>query len=134
MIHFFLQKAQEENGIRIDRIEDKVWEFLMNYDYPGNIRELKNTLDRMVVLSQNHVITTEGIPILYNLKRMAPVSSYATHELITWKEFKRRSEREYLEWALRQTNWNVSAAARELSISTRQIFNKINEYNIEKPF
>ncbi len=134
MIHFFLQKAQEENGIRIDRIENKVWEFLMNYDYPGNIRELKNTLDRMVVLSQNHVITTEGIPILYNLKRLTPVSSYSTHELISWKEFKRRSEREYLEWALRQTNWNISAAARGLSISTRQIFNKINEYNIEKPF
>lgn len=133
MIWFFLKKAQEENEIRIDRIEDKVWEFLINYDYPGNIRELKNTLDRMVVLSQNHVITTEGIPILYNLKRMTPVSSYSTHELITWKEFKRRSEREYLEWALRQSNWNISAAARALSLSSRQIFNKINEYNIEKP-
>lgn len=133
MIWFFLRKAQEENEIRIDKIEDKVWEFLINYDYPGNIRELKNTLDRMVVLSENHVITTEGIPILYNLKRMTPVSSYPTHELITWKEFKRRSEREYLEWALRQANWNISAAARALSLSSRQIFNKINEYSIEKP-
>ena len=134
MIEFFLKKAQEENEIRIDRIEDKVWEFLTGYDYPGNIRELKNTIDRMVVLSKDHVITSEGIPILYNLKRLAPISSYSTHELIPWKEFKRRSEREYLEWALRQTGWNISAAARELSLSTRQIFNKINEYNIEKPF
>ena len=134
MISFFLKKAQEENDIRIDRIEDKVWEFLINYDYPGNVRELKNTIDRMVVLSENHVITTEGIPILYNLKRISPVSSYPTNELVSWKEFKRRSEREYLEWALRQTGWNISATARELSMSTRQIFNKINEYNIEKPF
>ena len=134
MIHFLLKKAQEENGIRIDRIEDKVWEFLMNYDYPGNVRELKNTLDRMVVLSQDHVITTEGIPILYNLKRMTPVTTYSAHQLVTWKEFKRRSEKEYLEWALRQTDWNISAASRELSLSTRQIFNKINEYDIEKPF
>lgn len=133
MIHFFLNKSQEENRIRIDRIEDKVWEFLMNYDYPGNIRELKNTIDRMVVLSKNHVITTEGIPILYNLKRVNPVSSFSTHELISWKEFKRRSEREYLEWVLRQTDWNISAASKVLMISTRQIFNKINEYNIEKP-
>ena len=134
MIHFLLKKSQEENRIRIDRIEDKVWEFLMNYDYPGNVRELKNTLDRMVVLSQDHVITTEGIPILYNLKRMTPVTTYSAHQLVTWKEFKRRSEKEYLEWALRQTDWNISAASRELSLSTRQIFNKINEYDIEKPF
>ena len=54
--------------------------------------------------------------------------------MITWKEFKRRSEREYLEWALRQTDWNISAASKQLALSTRQIFNKINEYNIEKPF
>lgn len=134
LIRFLLKKAEEENGIRIEKIEDKVWEFLMTYDYPGNIRELKNTLERMVVLSRDHVITTEGIPILYNLKRLAPASSYAGHELISWKEFKRRSEREYLEWVLRQTSWNVSAAARSLGISTRQVFNKINDYNIEKPF
>lgn len=134
MIHFLLEKAQEENSIRIDRIEDKAWEFLTSYDYPGNIRELKNTIDRMVVLSQDHVITTEGIPILYNLHRTSPSSSYNTHQMISWKEFKRRSEKEYLEWALRQTGWNINATAKELNISSRQIFNKINEYNIEKPF
>lgn len=134
MIWFLLKKCQEENGIRIDKIEDNVWDFLMNYDYPGNIRELKNTLERMVVLSRDHVITTEGIPILYNLKRVNPVSTYNAHELLSWKDFKKRSEKEYLEWALRQTNWNISAASRELSLSTRQIFNKINEYDIEKPF
>lgn len=134
IIHFLLEKAQEENQIRIDRIEDKAWEFLVGYDYPGNIRELKNTIDRMVVLSQDHVITTEGIPILYNLRRMVPSSSYPTHELISWKEFKRRSEREYLEWALRQNSWNINSTSKVLNISSRQIFNKINEYNIEKPF
>ena len=52
MIHFLLKKAQEENRIRIDRIQDNCWKFLMNYDYPGSVRELKNTLDRMVVLSR----------------------------------------------------------------------------------
>ena len=83
MIWFLLKKCQEENGIRIDKIEDNVWDFLMNYDYPGNIRELKNTLERMVVLSRDHVITTEGIPILYNLKRVNPVSTYNAHELLS---------------------------------------------------
>lgn len=134
IIHFLLERAQEENQIRIDKIEDKAWDFLVGYDYPGNIRELKNTIDRMVVLSQDHVITTEGIPILYNLRRMVPSSSYPTHELISWKEFKRRSEREYLEWALKQNSWNINSTSKLLNISSRQIFNKINEYNIEKPF
>lgn len=134
MIEFFMRKAQEDNGIRIDRIEEKALDFLYNYDYPGNIRELKNTIERMVVLSKDHVITSEGIPILYNLRPTNRVSTYSLREMVTWKEFKHQSERDYLEWVLHQTNWNVTAAARELAISTRQIFNKINEYNIEKPF
>ena len=65
----------------------------MNYDYPGNVRELKNTLDRMVVLSQDHVITTEGTRSSITLKRMTPVTTYSAHQLVTWKEFKRRSEK-----------------------------------------
>ena len=51
MIHFFLEESQRVNQIRIDRIDEKAWDFLINYDYPGNIRELRNHVDRMVVLS-----------------------------------------------------------------------------------
>lgn len=134
MIQFFLRKSQAENQIRIDKIEDEVWKFLTTYDYPGNIRELKNTIDRMVVLSKDHVITTEGLPILYNLRRSASMTAVSSYEFLPWKEFKKRSERDYLEWVLKQCSWNVTAAARELSMSPRQIFNKISEYHIEKPY
>lgn len=136
MIHFFMEESQKANQIRIDKIEDQVWEFLINYDYPGNIRELKNTIDRMVVLSQNNIITTEGIPILYNLRTSELENLNAPHfdmtELIPWKEFKHRSEKEYLKWALTQMGWNITATAQKLQISSRQLFNKISEYNLQK--
>lgn len=136
MIHFFLEESQRVNQIRIDRIEEKAWDFLINYDYPGNIRELKNHVDRMVVLSKNHVITAEGIPILYNLKVTddnSSISTYAQSGIVPWREFKRSSEKEYLQSALNQMGWNISATASKLEISARQVFNKINEYNLENP-
>lgn len=136
MIHFFLEESQRVNQIRIDRIEEKAWDFLVNYDYPGNIRELKNHVDRMVVLSKNHVITTEGIPILYNLKvtdDSSPSGPINQAGLVPWREFKRRSEKDYLQWALNQMGWNISATAGRLDLSARQLFNKINEYNLENP-
>lgn len=136
MIHFFLEESQRVNQIRIDRIEEKAWDFLVNYDYPGNIRELKNHVDRMVVLSKNHVITTEGIPILYNLKvtdDSHPSVPIPRSGLVPWREFKRLSEKEYLQWALNQMGWNISATACRLELSARQLFNKINEYNLENP-
>lgn len=136
MIHFFLEESQRVNQIRIDSIDEKAWDFLINYDYPGNIRELRNHVDRMVVLSKNHVITTEGIPILYNLKTTdddSPSTAFTQAGIVPWREFKRRSEREYLQWVLNQMGWNISATAYKLGISARQLFNKINEYNLENP-
>ncbi|MDO4264917.1 MAG: sigma 54-interacting transcriptional regulator [Eubacteriales bacterium] len=135
LIQFFLDKAQKENDIRIDTIEDKAWQFLTNYEYPGNIWELENTLSRMVVLSSNHTITGEGIPILFNLKREVKkdVGMELPDSVLTWKEFKAVSEKKFLESVLMSMGWNISATAKKLNMSSRQIFNKINEYNIEKP-
>ena len=135
MIHFFLEASQMSNQIRIDKIDEEVWDFLINYDYPGNVRELRNTIDRMVVLSQNHVITKEGIPILYNLKKPTGKSvseSFRQSEILTWKEFKRHSEQEYLSWVLNQMGWNITASANKLQISARQLFNKINDYGLKR--
>lgn len=135
LIQFFLDKAQKENNIRIDTIEDKAWQFLTSYEYPGNIWELENTLSRMVVLSSNHTITGEGIPILFNLKREAKkdLGMELPDSVLTWKEFKAVSEKRFLESVLMSMGWNISATAKKLNMSSRQIFNKINEYNIEKP-
>ena len=48
-----IAKSQREHQIEITGIEPRVKNFLIEYDYPGNIRELKNIVDRMVVLSEN---------------------------------------------------------------------------------
>lgn len=134
MIWFFLKETQEENNIHIHDIDSSVWTFLMNYEYPGNIRELKNTIDRMVVLSEDGIITREGIPLLYNLHKKDSAQSFDTDfdDLVTWKEFKSVTEKNYLTRVLNETNGNVSEASKILGISTRQIFNKIAEYSIPR--
>ena len=134
MIWFFLKETQEENNIQIHDIDSSVWTFLMNYEYPGNIRELKNTIDRMVVLSEDGIITREGIPLLYNLHKKDSAQSFDTafDDLVSWKDFKSVTEKNYLTRVLNETNGNVNEASKILGISTRQIFNKIAEYSIPR--
>lgn len=134
LINFFLIQSQEENGKNIIRMEPEVSRFLMEYDYPGNVRELRNIIDRMVVLSEDGVITKSGLPILYNLKTGVPAAASKSdfQRLVPWREFKRDSEREYLKWVLEQTGGNVTEAARALEMSSRQLFNKINEYGLHR--
>ncbi len=135
LIKFFLEKSQEENNIVIKHIEPEANNFLYSYDYPGNIRELKSIIDRMVILSVNGNITKDGIPILYNIKNKKNIFCKSTSDfdkIISFKDFKIESESKYLEWVLSQTGGNVAEAARKLDISARQLFNKIKEYNIKK--
>ena len=110
---------------------------LEKYDYPGNIRELKSIIDRMVVLSNDGLVTKEGIPILYNIHKKYETNKRSSTEnkfnkIIPFKQYKSEAEAEYLQWVLEQTGGNVAEAARQLEISTRQLFNKIKEYTLQK--
>jgi two-component system response regulator HydG len=131
LISFFFKKIQKENNITIRGLESAVKDFLFSYDYPGNIRELRNIIERMVILSKDGVVTEEALPTLYNIGA-APEehASDAFSTIIPWKEYKRKSESEYLIYVLKQLNGNVAEASRRLGISSRQIFNKIQEYNL----
>lgn len=133
LINFLLKKSQEENEIRIDHIDPVVKEFLYEYDYPGNIRELKNILDRMVVLSEDGVITKNGLPIIHSIKtERENVKQNIFDKVITLKEYKHETEKSYIRWVLKQYNGNVANASKVLNISSRQLFNKIKEYGLRE--
>ncbi len=134
LIQYFLEKSQEENDIKINSIEPEAENFLYSYEYPGNIRELKSIIDRMVVLSIDGKITKDGIPILYDMRKKGSslTQNIIYDKIITFKDFKIKTESEYIKWVLEQTGGNVAEASRRLDISTRQLFNKIKEYEIKK--
>lgn len=132
LIDFFLKQAQQENHIEVQSMDDSVQDFLMKYDYPGNIRELKNIIDRMVILSDHGVVSEETLPVLYNLRASHAKNTEkpAFTEILPWKEYKAESEKAYLKWVLEELNGNVAEASRKLGLSSRQIFNKIQEYQL----
>ncbi len=137
LIQFFLKQSQKENEIIIKYIEPEAEKFLYSYDYPGNIREMKSIVDRMVVLSNDGIITKDGIPILFDIHKKSHINNstkkFRNYEkIVPLQNFKHEVESEYLQWVLEQTGGNVAEAARQLGISSRQLFNKINEYNLKK--
>jgi len=133
LINYFLMKSQDENGIIITSIDPEAKDFLYSYDYSGNIRELKTIIDRMVVLSVDGRITSDGIPILFNIRKEINVPKAESYKsIIAFKDFKKDAESKYLQWVLEQTGGNVTEAARKLKLSSRQLFNKVKEYEISR--
>lgn len=122
---FFLAQANESLGKNVLSLSSQVETAFRNYQWPGNLRELKNVIKRAVLLSQTATIPLDVIP-----KEVVLSSSFKDR---TQKNFSKQSnEKELIEHALKETGNNKSKAARLLNITRKTLYNKLNQYHIKK--
>lgn len=134
LVDFFLRKAQVDMKKSIQSIDDAVWSFLKAYDYPGNIRELKNIIERFVVLARDGRISQQDIPSGYVKEAQARHESYEKFfsHTVPLREFRKDAESAYIQRVLEENNYNMTQTSKALGISRRQLFNKITEYGLKK--
>lgn len=126
MIYFFVDFYRHELKKDIEGIDKETLEYLLNYNYPGNIRELKNIIERLFVLSKGNILEIDdGISINKEIKNDKKDS-----QLKTFNEARREFEKEYFALALSKNDNNVTKTAEIIDLSKRQLFNKIKEYNL----
>jgi DNA-binding NtrC family response regulator len=134
LLWFFIRKAENELLKKVRSLEPALLEFLSNYNYPGNLREMRNIVERLVVLSDSETLKMTDLPDYclperkYINKKMKGVKSIS--QLRPLKEVRKEFETEYINSALDSCGGNISETARKLDISRRQLTNKINEYNL----
>ena len=113
---------------------------LKAYHWPGNVRQLRNTLERATLLSNDGRITTNELPpeILSNARPFAPVSSSATTAggdgagASTGVEPLREVERQQILAALEQTGWHRGKTAELLGISPSTLYRRLRDYNLTR--
>ena len=121
----FIAMASKQMNKEVHTIEPEVWEYLNQYDYPGNIREFKNIIERLVVFSENGVISKDDLLI-----HEMPATDYEGDQ--TLKAFRSAIEKKYIETVLEKNNFSMTKTANVLGITRRQLQNKVNEYEIQK--
>ena len=128
LVECFIRKYAAETGKYISGMSDDTKNYLMNYSYPGNIRELKNIVERLVILAPK-----DGI---LSLEDGRPESGAEGTEggrvshIESYKEAKRDFEIRYIRDVLKREDGNITWAAEAMGLSRRQLFNKIKELNI----
>lgn len=130
LIDFLTEKISIDQKKKDIHINKDVMDKLLTYDYPGNIRELKNILERMIALSQDGVISIEEFPLNLNDSHMNSISSMNVENL---KEARGIFEKQFIEEILKKNMWNVEKSAVIMGITSRQLWNKIKSYDIKKP-
>jgi two-component system response regulator AtoC len=137
LIDFFIQRARQRLGVRIRGVMPAAMQRLTAYPWPGNIRELENTVERAAVMSEGEDIDVGGLPerILAHgghVVTTEPSSDSAGGDAgeLSIKRASRRLEEELIRRALGRTAGNRTRAAELLEISHRALLYKIKEYGI----
>ena len=118
--HFLYRFSQETNK-PIDNISREAMDEMMIYDWPGNIRELENAIERAVVVGRRREILPENLPIFCH----EPAPAIKAHSL-------KDVEKTHIERVLTENQWNIARSAKILGIDRSTLYSKIKRYDIEK--
>jgi two-component system NtrC family response regulator len=131
LIDHFLKKYSEKNQKSISTISKEATALLLRYDYPGNVRELENLMERAVVLCRGEIITTQDLP--FHLKEEKSERSWeASKKEKTLPESLEEIEKESILNALHQHQGVQTKAAESLGISERVLRYKMKKYGIRQ--
>ncbi len=130
LVQHFIKKCNEQLNTRIEAITSEAMNLLMNYGWMGNVRELENTIERAMVLSDSPEIHPEQLPERI-LERAHGAGDPLGEEGLSIKKASRALENRLIRKALKKTGGNRTQAARLLEISHRTLLYKIEEYGIK---
>ncbi len=123
LAEYFLDEFCARNNFKPKRIAEDVFPILQSYAWPGNARELRNTIERMAILANGDRIVADAVPLEIRLDRTTPSTLQQARDI---------AERDRILEALEQTNWNVSAASRVLGIERTNLHKRIRTLGLTR--
>jgi two-component system nitrogen regulation response regulator NtrX len=149
LVQHFGRRTSEEHNLKPRRFDPAAIEALQRYRWRGNIRELRNTVERLMIMAAGDVVRVEDLPAEIRSGDTAsrgsssegatvtPSTSAAADDSLaltgnTLREFKDAAERAYLVQKLRETNWNISKTAEIIDTPRSNLYKKLEQYGIKQ--
>ena len=126
LVKFFLDHFANEYGQKPKKVTPEGVGTLTAYDWPGNIRELRNVIERMVIMTPSNTITPREILIGGTTR-----SDYFA--LNTLRDARDAFEKDFIAKKLEENNWNISKTSEVLDIERSNLHRKIKTYEIKTP-
>jgi two-component system nitrogen regulation response regulator NtrX len=153
LVQHFAKRTSEEQNLKPKRFDPRATEALQRYRWRGNIRELRNTIERLMIMAAGGMIRVEDLPPEVRgiaparaaTAAAAPAGEIAVHEAPgaataatptppagTLREFKDAAERAYLVQKLRENAWNISKTADVIDTPRSNLYKKLEQYGIKQ--
>jgi two-component system nitrogen regulation response regulator NtrX len=139
LVAHFANELTQRGGLPAKQFDDTAVERLTAHDWPGNIRELKNAVERLLILAGGPVVTQSDVERIVGKGDAgrgkgssvgAAGGDAAWLRVATFEEFKQTAERTFLLGKLQQHDWNVSETARTLKMPRSNLYKKIERYGL----
>jgi len=126
LVHHFIEKFNAETGKRVQGATPSTMVVLQGYAWPGNIRELRNTVERAMILADGELLTEEHLP-----PDMQPGGGEAAALRLPLGQPLDLVEKDYILATLQRNGGNKARTAELLGISEKTLYNKLNRYTAE---
>ena len=133
----FLDEICNDYGMPVKKISEAAMDALKALPWTGNIRELRNMVERLIILSDK-IITDNDVKIFANPSAPVEVTNGSNgHQtdfdrFSNFQEYKDYAEREYIKFKLEKNNWNVSKTADDIDIQRSHLYSKIEKFGLKR--
>jgi len=144
LIRHFMKLHAEEQGLRTKEITPEAMQVFQQYEWPGNIRELRNLIERLMIMVPGTVIDTAQANMSLQIRPSGAAATVATsataapaiNPLLTQpydslRDARNAFEKEYIARKLREHHWNISRTAEDLKIERSHLHRKIKLLDVE---
>jgi len=130
LVDFFINKHAHSAGVRIKGMTTEARKLIMDYSWPGNVRQLESAIERAILLAETDRIDVEDLPVEIR-QAGEPQSNFAFRlppEGISFEEL----ERSLIIQAMEQSGWNITRAAKLLGLSFRTLQYRLEKFDIKR--
>ncbi|HMI38716.1 MAG TPA: sigma 54-interacting transcriptional regulator, partial [Nitrospiraceae bacterium] len=141
LISHFMKVHAEEQGLRMKEISPEAMVVFQHYDWPGNIRELRNLIERLMIMVPGPVIDPVQAGLSLQARPAGPASQAAAPTPVvntvfaqsydSLRDARNAFEKDYIARKLREHHWNISRTAEELKIERSHLHRKIKLLDVE---
>jgi two-component system response regulator AtoC len=133
LLDYFLKIANQKAKVPVKTIQKEAIQFLTQYTWPGNLRELENSVEMMALFAGKETLTIEDIPLDILVKQI-DLAKTKEEAKLSLKRVRRQFERQYIRKVLERTRGNQTRTAATLGLHRNTLIWKLKELNLEEDY
>ncbi|MCC6965090.1 MAG: sigma-54-dependent Fis family transcriptional regulator [Nitrospira sp.] len=141
LVKHFLRVHAEEQGLKLKQVSPEAMDVFMQYEWPGNIRELRNLIERLMIMVPGPVIEAAHASVALQVRPQMsaaqsaagaqPANTLLTRPYDSLRDARNAFEKEFIARKLREHHWNISRTAEDLKIERSHLHRKIKLLDVE---